>query len=667
MSNTTYDLEQSFIRFEEDLIQDIIDRIQSNTKGDILAKGDYKGWKKDQLKALHDFKTRNKQHFTKKSKRHLNKMIEDALNESYIAGGAYTKREIENAIKKGLRTKKTPSEDMTAGFTGVNDRKLNSLMSETKKCIYKAEYSAFRYTEDIYRKVIFDAQVYFNTGTGTLAQAIDMATKDFLSRGVDCIEYKDGRRVNIQSYSEMVLRTSNKRSYMQGEAAMRDEYGLNLVIVTRRNNGCPKCMNYTGKIFVDDVYSETGSAGKLDDDPKGKTKGKTESTGKYPLLSTAIANGLYHPNCRDSHSTYFEGITTTYPEPTDAEKAEAQRIYDLEQQQRYNERQIRKYDRLEKGSIDEENKTKYGNLKKEWKNRNKEFVNEHEELRRRYDREKYVGPTDPPSKKTTTPKSSTPKSPTTPKTTTPKTTTPKTPTTNTPKTTVPASPAESITKTTTPSKPLTDKEKAFKTFADNGITVKGQALSKMNEKDLLAVSNRMGELKNKYGVNVTVSGRSNPKSITAAATRYSNRTLKDTEIRFNTAIKDLDKSAQENMKYKWWSNSTPELRKLHSTDHEYGHSVQLSIINDRLNNKGISDAFITHDMIDNEVKLIKTEIVDMFKQNNPDEDYIKYISGYGKTDPSEFFAEAFAGANGGMPNKLELYIDEWIKKEGYLK
>ena len=229
MANETYDLEQAFARIEEDLIQDMIDTIQANTKGDILTKGDYKNWKKDQLKALHDFKSRNKQHFTGKSKRHLNKMIEEALNKSYKSGGAYTKSEIEKAIKKGLRTKKVPSDEMTASFSGVNDKKLNALMREAKGNLYKAEYSAFRYAEDNYRKIIFDSQVYFDTGTGTLAQSIDMATKDFLSRGIDCIEYSDGRRVNIQSYCEMVLRTSNKRAYMQGEAAMRDEFDIDLV------------------------------------------------------------------------------------------------------------------------------------------------------------------------------------------------------------------------------------------------------------------------------------------------------------------------------------------------------------------------------------------------------------------------------------------------------
>ena len=32
--------------------------------------------------------------------------------------------------------------------------------------------------------------------------------------------------------------------------------------------------------------------------------------GPYPLMSTAIAAGLYHPRCKDSHTTHFPGIST---------------------------------------------------------------------------------------------------------------------------------------------------------------------------------------------------------------------------------------------------------------------------------------------------------------------------------------------------------------------
>jgi hypothetical protein len=44
---------------------------------------------------------------------------------------------------------------------------------------------------------------------------------------------------------------------------------------------------------------------------------------------------------------------------TASEKKEASRVYNLEQQQRYNERQIRKYKRLSDASVDPENRDRY--------------------------------------------------------------------------------------------------------------------------------------------------------------------------------------------------------------------------------------------------------------------------------------------------------------------
>lgn len=372
MPNVTYNVEEAFQRLENDLIQQLIDEIQANTTGDILENGDVISWKKKQLKARQQFKKRNSSRFSKNEKKILYKRIEDLLTASYIKGGRYSQKEIEEAIKKGLKTNKKPTSTISVEFISVNDRKLNALIKETAGTLYKAEHAALRYIDDVYRKIIFDTHIYFQTGSGTLAQAIDMATKDFLSVGINCIEYKNGARVNIQSYSEMALRTANKRAYMQGEAAMRDEYGMNLVIVTRRGDACPKCTKYIGRVYNDDVY------------------GSGPINPKYPRLSSAIEGGLYHPNCRDTHTTYFEGITKVGPPPTAAEQAEIERVYELEQKQRYNERQIRKYKRLEAGAIDPENIERYGNLRKKWQRENREFVNAHEELRRKYYREKVI-------------------------------------------------------------------------------------------------------------------------------------------------------------------------------------------------------------------------------------------------------------------------------------
>ncbi|MBO5562073.1 MAG: hypothetical protein J6A07_10505 [Firmicutes bacterium] len=58
---------------------------------------------------------------------------------------------------------------------------------------------------------------------------MDRATKEILSRGIDCITYSDGRKVNIASYARMAVRTANKRAHLKGEGDRRAEWGECLV------------------------------------------------------------------------------------------------------------------------------------------------------------------------------------------------------------------------------------------------------------------------------------------------------------------------------------------------------------------------------------------------------------------------------------------------------
>lgn len=86
----------------------------------------------------------------------------------------------------------------------------------------------------------------------------------------------------------MYLQTANKIAYLQGEGAKRKEWGVHTVIITNRGEGCPKCTPFQGRVFIDDVWS-----------------GGSAKDGDYPLLSRAIVAGLYHPRCKDTHTTYF--------------------------------------------------------------------------------------------------------------------------------------------------------------------------------------------------------------------------------------------------------------------------------------------------------------------------------------------------------------------------
>lgn len=167
----------------------------------------------------------------------------------------------------------------------------------------------------------------------------------------------------------MAIRTASKRAYLQGEGTKRQEWGIATVIVNKRGNPCPKCLPFCGKVLMDDVWSggEAYYHGKQrNQKPK---EGLSPVTGsKYPLMSDAVAAGLYHPNCRDVHTTYFEGISTPPDDKyTKQELNEIAENYRNQQKQQYAKRQEEKFNRLATYSLDSENQSKYGLKAKEWK------------------------------------------------------------------------------------------------------------------------------------------------------------------------------------------------------------------------------------------------------------------------------------------------------------
>lgn len=78
--------------------------------------------------------------------------------------------------------------------------------------------------------------------------------------------------------------------------------------------------------------------------------------------------GLYHPRCKDSHSTYFEGISTP-PDDRFTEKdiEEIKDEYTLEQKRNVAQHNYQKYSRMAQHSLDKENQQKYTARAEYWK------------------------------------------------------------------------------------------------------------------------------------------------------------------------------------------------------------------------------------------------------------------------------------------------------------
>ena len=347
--NTEYDIGKAFAAIEDELIASIIRNMRRHKVEEADEKKQWSMWQAEQLKSLERYKKENQKKYQQQFK-DINEKIEGLIRVARDEGEMDQEISILNAIKNGFKAKRA-TKGAVAEFFKLNERKLEALIEATVSDMEKAETAILRRANDQYRKIIYNAQVYANTGAGTYEKAVDMAAKDFLSAGINCIQYSNGARHTIADYADMAIRTASKRAYLQGEGQKRQEWGIHTVIVNKRGNPCPKCLPFVGKVLIDDVWS-----------------GGSRKDGKYPLMSTAIDAGLYHPRCKDSHTTYFPGISTADDTWTKEELEQIGLEYQEEQREQYASRQADKYGRLAKYSLDEENQEKYKKKAEEWKN-----------------------------------------------------------------------------------------------------------------------------------------------------------------------------------------------------------------------------------------------------------------------------------------------------------
>lgn len=349
-----YDITVAFKAIEDELIASMIRNMDRHRAEETKEGYEWSMWQAEQLKALEKYKRDNQKKYKKRFQK-INGEIDLLIRKARETGNMQQEIKILEVIKKGFPAKKI-SKGMAGEFFRLNDRKLEALIEATTHDMEKAETAILRKAEDDYRQAIYNAQVYANTGAGTYEKAVDMATKDMLSRGLNCVQYVNGARHTLADYADMAIRTASKRAYLQGEGEKRQEWGIATVIVNKRGNPCPKCLPFCGKVLIDDVWSGGSEDGV---DP--------ESGKKYPLMSYAIKCGLYHPRCKDSHTTYFPGISTADDTWTREELEAIGQEYEAEQKQQYAKRQEEKYERLAKYSLDVENQKKYAKRQAQWK------------------------------------------------------------------------------------------------------------------------------------------------------------------------------------------------------------------------------------------------------------------------------------------------------------
>lgn len=369
-----YNIREAFEKIEDELIDSMMRNFSRHRAEETKEGYNWTQWQAEQLKSLEEYRKHNAKKFGKHFKT-INSKVEEMIRTAKADGNASQEAEILEAVKDGFKAPKKPSEHSKAEFFKVNDRKLDALIKSTTDDLKRAETAVLRMSNDKYRKAIFNAQVAMNTGAVTYEKAVDIACKDMLNAGLNCVEYKNGARHTLSDYADMAVKTANKRAYLRGEGEKRAEWGVSLVVVNSRQGGCPDCAKYIGKVFIDDVYSN------------GK-----KSDGNYPLLSTAIKNGLFHPRCKDSTSTYYPELDDLDAPLSEDEIKELDRQRGIEEKQQYAQRQAERFDRRAEYSLDKDNKRIARTRADEWHDRANILEEKAKQFSLKTDEQKYYRP-----------------------------------------------------------------------------------------------------------------------------------------------------------------------------------------------------------------------------------------------------------------------------------
>lgn len=179
-------------------------------------------------------------------------------------------------------------------FTDAQQATLDKLMTDTYNDMliatkYMSE-SAKRFVR-VKTSQIMQLQQALRQGNKSLAYSLARQLeagklgKDASTQAFTGIVDKAGRRWNLKTYSEMVIRTKVQQAHIYGTAQQGHEMGYHLFIISS-HNALDACSHWEGKII---------SVGESID-------------GYHSYEELAASNEIFHPNCKHHITPISDGI-----------------------------------------------------------------------------------------------------------------------------------------------------------------------------------------------------------------------------------------------------------------------------------------------------------------------------------------------------------------------
>ena len=209
------------------------------------------------------------------STRQLNAMLRNVKKiRKDLLGGArdWSEQAIKAAYEEGM------------GSTGLSSVGFEAVHQQAVKVLAENAYGRFeivdqvigRRVNDVYRSIALENVTGQVVGYQTWQQTAKRIRADMAERGITGFVDAAGKRWNMESYAEMIARTTPRQAMIEGTKNRLLEHGHDLaeIIGGIGQNTCEHCREWNGRIV-----SLTG-----------KTSG-------YPTLDEARDAGVFHPQC----------------------------------------------------------------------------------------------------------------------------------------------------------------------------------------------------------------------------------------------------------------------------------------------------------------------------------------------------------------------------------
>lgn len=360
LKEVTEELEEYFYNLETEILKDIASRVRLNDN----AMTSTAAYQISQLKALGASNERINSYLAKAlevSKKKAGQIISGSVYESIENDNVILKEAYDKGLIASFSYDKETFKDLiTEGIIATS----NDLTNICNAAIRTSQIKMSNALNNVYLQV--------SSGAFTMDQAVDNVVTQLSKDGLGAVEYKSGVRRQLDTAVRTAVRSSVNKTACKAQEQNLNDFECNLVEVTSHLGARPDHQIWQGKIYW-----------RLH---KYKNYGNFIEATHY-----GKGDGLGGWNCRHSFYPFFEGISEkTFEHYKSKENNE---LYELQQQQRYNERKIREWKRRrdvkKAAGLDaskESQKIKY------WNNRNDILIKDDGRLKHNYGREKMYLP-----------------------------------------------------------------------------------------------------------------------------------------------------------------------------------------------------------------------------------------------------------------------------------